>query len=383
MVLLGVLRPQARALVSRVVPRQVFRAAPAAASRALRSPVRVVCSAHNEPRRHGRLYASAAALPETDAGVPHAGAAAKVAEGAADDENAPLTAPEEETRIHMVETVEEARAALEALRRMPSDAFHACDTEVAGLDLSKSPLGQGRVICLSVYSGRDADYGSGPGTALWIDTSDLAVLDVFKPWLEDAGVHKVWHNYGFDRHVLYNHGIDVRGLGGDTMHMARLWDASRKGEAHLLALARCPPPVAPRPLPLPATIPCGTRRARVTQPARHTATRPAGGRSDTRAPRARLQPCPRVLTRTAPPHAAASLALVSLHAATRAHPPVGYSLEALTDELVGRRKVPMKQIFGVPILKKDGTPGLKVELPPVEELQNAPMTRPDWIQCAA
>jgi len=116
------------------------------------------------------------------------------------------------------------------------------------------------------------------------------VLDVFKPWLEDAGVHKVWHNYGFDRHVLYNHGIDVRGLGGDTMHMARLWDASRK---------------------------------------------------------------------------------------------VGYSLEALTDELVGRRKVPMKQIFGVPILKKDGTPGLKVELPPVEELQNAPMTRPDWIQYSA
>jgi DNA polymerase-1 len=65
----------------------------------------------------------------------------------------------------------------------------------------------------------------------------------------------VWHNYGFDRHMMGNHGIDVRGFGGgtnfetcenafydiehnplfffflffrvDTMHMARLWDAAR------------------------------------------------------------------------------------------------------------------------------------------------------------
>ena len=38
---------------------------------------------------------------------------------------------------------------------------------------------------------------------------------------------KVWHNYGFDRHILYNHGINVKGFGGDTMHMARLADPSR------------------------------------------------------------------------------------------------------------------------------------------------------------
>jgi DNA polymerase-1 len=27
--------------------------------------------------------------------------------------------------------------------------------------------------------------------------------------------------------VRMNHGIDVQGFGGDTMHMARLWDAGR------------------------------------------------------------------------------------------------------------------------------------------------------------
>ena len=31
--------------------------------------------------------------------------------------------------------IEEAKAVLAALRRMPEDTFHACDTEVDGLDL--------------------------------------------------------------------------------------------------------------------------------------------------------------------------------------------------------------------------------------------------------
>ena len=50
---------------------------------------------------------------------------------------------------------------------------------------------------------------------------------MFKPFLECRSTLKAYHNYSFDRHVLYNHGIDTHGLGGDTMHMARLWSASR------------------------------------------------------------------------------------------------------------------------------------------------------------
>lgn len=46
-------------------------------------------------------------------------------------------------------------------------------------------------------------------------------------------------------------------------------------------------------------------------------------------------------------------------------------------------QVSMKELFGVPLMKKDGTPGRKLEMPPVEELQRAPMTRPDWIQYSA
>ena len=45
----------------------------------------------------------------------------------------------------------------------------------------------------------------------------------------------MWHNYSFDRHVIYNHGIDVKGLGGDTMHMARLFDPSKGPKEYSLA----------------------------------------------------------------------------------------------------------------------------------------------------
>lgn len=39
---------------------------------------------------------------------------------------------------------------------------------------------------------------------------------------------QVWHNYSFDRHVFGNMGINCSGFAADTMHMARLYDASRK-----------------------------------------------------------------------------------------------------------------------------------------------------------
>ena len=197
--------------------------------------------------------------------------------------------------VTIVKTVEHAKEVLEVLMAHP-EAYHACDTEVADIDLSAvGPVGHGKVICVSIYSGPTVDFGDGPGTALWVENMGASegVLQVFKDWFEDERYKKVWHNYGFDRHVLYNEGIDAKGFGGDTMHMARLWDSGRdKG----------------------------------------------GG---------------------------------------------GYSLEALTDELLGRRKTPMKEIFGVPKLRKDGTPGSLVEIPDVRTLQTEPQHRRDWIRYSA
>ena len=57
---------------------------------------------------------------------------------------------------------------------------------------------------------------------------NMGILEAFRGFFKDEGAKKVWHNYGFDRHVLENMGLECGGFGGDTMHMARLWDASRK-----------------------------------------------------------------------------------------------------------------------------------------------------------
>ena len=127
--------------------------------------------------------------------------------------------------VTIVRTREQAQIVLRALRESKlnePERIHACDTEVMDIDLANvGPVGNGYVTCLSVYSGPDFDYGLdnvGPGSMLWVDNLDDAcgVLEEFREWLEDETVMKIWHNYGFDRHVLWNEGIDVLGFGGDT-----------------------------------------------------------------------------------------------------------------------------------------------------------------------
>lgn len=57
----------------------------------------------------------------------------------------------------------------------------------------------------------------------------------FKEYLENEKILKIWHNYGFDRHIFGNHGINVQGFFGDTMHMARLLDPSKQAQDYSLA----------------------------------------------------------------------------------------------------------------------------------------------------
>ena len=196
--------------------------------------------------------------------------------------------------VTMVRTKEEAKIVMEKLMNADPAIIHACDTEVMDINLKEvGPVGNGYVTCASIYSGPDFDYGlgDGPGSTLWIDNLDDAcgILQEFKDWFEDPTKLKVWHNYGFDRHVMWNEGIDCQGFGGDTMHMARLQDTSRLK---------------------------------------------SGG---------------------------------------------SYSLEALTAELLSMRKRPMKEIFGVPRLRKDGTPGSIIDVPAIEILQRDPKFRSNFI----
>ena len=123
-----------------------------------------------------------------------------------------------------------ARPVLEKLMKLSGpDYIHACDTECGQLDLAvHGPVGNGKIICASIYCGEEHDFGNGP--RIWIDNLDEAegTLMLFKDYFENEAYLKVWHNIGFDRHQFYNHGINVKGFAGDTMHMARLWDSSRR-----------------------------------------------------------------------------------------------------------------------------------------------------------
>jgi hypothetical protein len=131
------------------------------------------------------------------------------------------------TPVTIVDTVAKAQAALKILQKHP-EAYWACDTEVVDINLKEeSIVGKGNVICVSIYGGDHIDFGS--GSTLWIDSSNKnsPLLHIFKEWFESPLYKKVWHNYGFDKHVVAHEGIVCQGFAGDTMHLARLWDTSR------------------------------------------------------------------------------------------------------------------------------------------------------------
>lgn len=108
------------------------------------------------------------------------------------------------------------------------DRVHAWDTETIGIDAKKdSPVGNGIILCASVFAGPDIDFGNGPRVFIDNYADAEGTINVFKDYFENPKYLKSWHNYSYDRHILFNHGIDVKGFGGDTMHMARLVDASR------------------------------------------------------------------------------------------------------------------------------------------------------------
>ncbi|CAD6259379.1 unnamed protein product [Miscanthus lutarioriparius] len=108
------------------------------------------------------------------------------------------------------------------------DIFNQVDIDVK----QETPVGHGKVTCFSIYSGTkgaEADFGNGK-TCIWVDVLDGGpdVLMEFAPFFEDSSIRKVWHNYSFDSHVIENYGIKVAGFHADTMHLARLWDSSRR-----------------------------------------------------------------------------------------------------------------------------------------------------------
>lgn len=100
-------------------------------------------------------------------------------------------------------TKEAARKAIKILEKYPN-RIHAWDTETINVDpKTESVVGKGNIICASVFIGPDVDFGNGP--RLFIDNYAEAhdVIMEFQDYLENPKYFKVWHNYGFDRHIFF------------------------------------------------------------------------------------------------------------------------------------------------------------------------------------
>ncbi|EER06049.1 dna polymerase i, putative [Perkinsus marinus ATCC 50983] len=104
----------------------------------------------------------------------------------------------------------------------------AWDTEFWNVELTRNTPAHssGELLCLTAFGGGKLDFGSGP--LLFVDCKGPSrhVLDLFRSYFENPAKRKIFHNFAADAHVLYGHGITVRGLEADTRYLARLFDSS-------------------------------------------------------------------------------------------------------------------------------------------------------------
>ena len=100
------------------------------------------------------------------------------------------------------------------------------DTETSGIDPRReSPVGRGRIVCWSLATSRARYF-------LWAKH-----LSKLKHILESESHPKVGHNvFTFDRHMFANHGIELNGIVGDTMRMARFLRADKRFSVGLKSL---------------------------------------------------------------------------------------------------------------------------------------------------
>ena len=101
------------------------------------------------------------------------------------------------------------------LQRIEQAPLTAIDTETTSLDAMRAEIVG---ISLSVQAGEAAYIPlahNGPGAPEQLPLAE--VLARLKPWLENPARHKLGQNTKYDRHVLANHGIEVRGYVHDTL----------------------------------------------------------------------------------------------------------------------------------------------------------------------
>ncbi len=120
----------------------------------------------------------------------------------------------------IITTLEELDACLEELGQSERIAV---DTETDGL---VAPVVAMAGVCLSARPGHGVYIPiKAPADATILEKK--LVIDRIRPLLEDPSIPKFGHNIKFDINVLRNHGIDLKGIAGDTMAESYVDDAIR------------------------------------------------------------------------------------------------------------------------------------------------------------
>ena len=110
------------------------------------------------------------------------------------------------------------------LRRLKDAALFAFDTETTSLDYMTARLVGLSFACEpgeAAYVPLAHDYIGAPA-----QLNRESVLQQLKPLLEDPDRPKVGHNLKYDRNILLNHGIELRGIKHDTMLQSYVWHSS-------------------------------------------------------------------------------------------------------------------------------------------------------------
>lgn len=140
-------------------------------------------------------------------------------QGTEDGDNA--SEPEPKADYYTLLSQEECDAWLLRLQEAGEFAF---DTETTSLNYMDAQIVG---LCFSIKSGEAAylplahDYLGAPPQLSRDDT-----LALFKPLLEDPTIRKIGQNLKYDRSVLLNHGISLRGIAHDTMLQSYVLDST-------------------------------------------------------------------------------------------------------------------------------------------------------------
>ncbi len=110
------------------------------------------------------------------------------------------------------------------LKKLQSAELFAFDTETTGLEYMHAKIVG---VSFAVAAGEAAyvplqhDYLGAPQQLAFDD-----VMAALKPLLEDASKAKVGQNLKYDKHILQNHGIILRGISHDTMLQSYVLDST-------------------------------------------------------------------------------------------------------------------------------------------------------------